>query len=142
MRTTLRRRLFFSLLLALALPLISCDSGGSGDSEPIWIGDWEAISVDGPDYEEDSIWSLTKDELEIRDVKTGSEESGSCDLFEFNVDNIDGNTVEYSVDEGSFVLEFEESGNQIIATVTESPDPDEEGATITLDPVSSVPDCQ
>jgi hypothetical protein len=35
MRTALRRRLFFSLLLVLTFPLASCDSGGSnGDDEP------------------------------------------------------------------------------------------------------------
>jgi hypothetical protein len=46
MRSALRRGLFFSLLLALTLPLTSCDSGGPNES-PEWAGTWKLSEASG-----------------------------------------------------------------------------------------------
>lgn len=139
MRAALRRRVTVALLIALAFPLVSCDSGGSGGGEPIWIGDWKVTSVDGGEGEVGNYWTLSREELEVRDVSTRNGET-TCGIIRLAVSNVSGNEVEFV--EPNLTLRFEGSGDQITATTIEkSIDPEDVGGTVTLQSVDRVPDC-
>jgi hypothetical protein len=59
------RQHLFSLLLALALPLVSCDSGGSngGGSSPGWVGTWELLSVEDGEVPDEAYYSFSEEEI-------------------------------------------------------------------------------
>jgi len=132
MRLILRQGLFFALLLALAFLFVSCDSGGSNN--PSWTGDWEAVSSTDGGYDEGEYWAISTEKIELKEPIR----SGGCTTEEFTITNIDGNTVvvteESSGRQG--VFKFEGSGD--IITVREG---DEGEGSITLESVSSFPEC-
>ena len=91
---TLVRALTLSLLVAVGLSIVGCDSGGSnggsGDG-PAWTGNWKLVEEGGTSVDLDEVWSMTESEFES--VQAPEEPGGTCDVERWNVSNIDGNTV-------------------------------------------------
>lgn len=115
MLTTLRKRLFLSLFLALTLPLVSCDSGGSSDSSPAWVGTWE-------DQEDTIFWELSENEFRYFEVFELENDPDECELEIFEVIEEDGNTITVqgsspNVSGDLIEFQFETSGDMLSATV-------------------------
>jgi hypothetical protein len=134
MRLVLRRGPFFSLLLALTLPLAACDSGGS-DSGSNFIGDWEVVSSEGA-FDVGNVWTITRGRVTIRDVGT------TCSRNTYTVQNIDGNTLTFESD-GDVVVSFEGSGDEVTATIEQAPSSTQwqNSDEAMLQATDNVPDC-
>jgi hypothetical protein len=139
MRKVLRRGFFFSLLLALALPLVSCDSGGSNgsSSSPEWTGNWKVIKENGEATDRDAAWSISENE-----IKVVSDFRGDCavdgDPSRWEITNVDGNTltIEGQTDgalDGEFEADVGGDGNLTITLVSGGDVP--EGSTQTFKPI-------
>lgn len=118
MRTTLRKGLLFSLLLALILPLTSCDSGGNGDSSPDWVGTWE-------DQGDTIFWELSENEFRYFEVFELENDPDECELEIFDLIEQDGNTITVqgsspNVSGDLIELQLETSGSTLSATVISS----------------------
>lgn len=122
MGKSLRRGLFFSLLLALTLPLVSCDSGGS-NSSPDWVGNWEVTqNVNGTSPANPTFLDLDKDQY-----TTIVEGSSGCIIGNSNVLEVDGRTVTLDIGSGTERLSFDVSDGNLTVTVIESDNPNLSG---------------
>jgi hypothetical protein len=114
MRKALRRGLFLSLLLALALPLASCDSGGS-NSSPDWVGNWEVNGTTNRTF-----FDLDQDQFTtIEDLSSG------CDITNQDVLEQDGDvvTVDLPDQSGTSKFNLDVSDGTLTLTVVESDNP-------------------
>lgn len=108
MRLALRRGLFLSLLLALPLSLLSCDSGGS-NSSPNWAGTWK-LAESNPNFEGYHV-SLNRNEVRVAFIFGNF----GCQSNTLEVTNIDGNVITTDEDGGTEV-ELDVSGDTMTAT--------------------------
>lgn len=131
-------------VLAVSVIVMGCDSSNSNPGEPFWIGKWEVTSVEGGELQQGAFWSITSEQLLIKEIENIQNEPNTCGVDrELSVTNVDGNTVDFSSDDGEVVLEFEGSKDEMNATVLESFNSDEVGAEATAQAVSELPDiCQ
>jgi hypothetical protein len=120
MRKALRRGLFFSLLLALTIPLVSCDSGGSNGSSPSWSGEWEVTSLNGTVAPaDDAFVDLSTESFVLIDPT-----STGCDITTNDVLSRDGNTLTLDIEEGTEEITLDVSDGTLTGTVLETDDPD------------------
>lgn len=146
MRLALRLGLF-SLLFALTLPLISCDSGGSDNSEPDWIGTWEVLDFgDGGGAPSDpNYWNLSQNELQIVESFDLENDPSECELATFEVVEQDGRILTFqgvtpNAKDELIELQFESSGETLSATILSASDePENVGNEITLGSISEIP---
>jgi hypothetical protein len=140
MRKALRRGLSLSLLLALAFPLTSCDSGGTNGSSSSaeWTGNWKVIEVNGEATDRDAAWSISEDE-----IKSVADFRGDCavdgDPDRWKITKVDGNTltIEGQSDgalDGKLEANVGSDGNLTITIVSGGDAP--EGSTQTFEPIS------
>lgn len=127
---SVHRGVLLPLLLAITLPLVSCDSGGSNDSSsnksPDWVGNWEATKgIDGP-TDLTTFLKLTKDQFTI--VAKSSDE---CGISEFDVRKWSEDNMTLGIPEGTLKLGFDVSSETLSMTVLESDDESSEGNKVT-----------
>lgn len=147
MSTAFCRRLPLIVLLGLCFSVISCDSESPSDSTSDWVGKWEIVAVNPVDPLTDpTYWNLTEKELKVVEDETNEDSQDEpCDLFTFDVKEMDGNTVgfrgttEQFFGIQEFTLRFEVSGETLTATVVEADDARAIGIEITLSPVGEIP---
>ena len=112
-------RSVFLLLLAITLPLVSCDSGGSNDSSsgnsPDWVGNWEITKdADGP-TERPSFLKLTKDQY-TRITKF----SDGCEISETSIREWKEDNITLNIPEGTLKLRVDVSNETLSMTVLKS----------------------
>lgn len=144
MRTALRQGFLFSLLLALAIPLASCDSGGSSGGGPEWTGNWEVVSFDeGGAPETPNYWDLSESELRIF-IDSAGTDTQCIDRADFEVTERDGNIVSFlasaqEVEPQTVEFRFEVSGETMTATILESSDEEGVGDELMLEKIEDIP---
>jgi len=131
---------YIALLLLLALPLASCDSGGSNGSggSPEWTGNWKVIEVNGEVTDRDAAWSISEDQIKsVADLRGDCAVDGDPDRWK--ITNIEGNalTIEGQTDgalDGKLEADVGSGGNLTITIVSGGDAP--EGSTQTFKPIS------
>lgn len=122
----LLRTVLFCALVAVGLSVTGCDSSGSNDS-PEWVGDWESV-------DDNVVWSITEDQIEIFEAVTVSGTT-SCTVLTVDITNVDGNTVSgedenggertatFNVnDDGQLVADFENRATQTFDPIDGGPE--------------------
>lgn len=118
MRMALRRRLFFSLLLALTLPLVSCDSGGPNEP-PEWVGTWKLSEASGWEPTSPRYYDFSEDAL-IYILYFDPENPGSCIRTTRDVVETDGNVVTTSISGGTQKAQYVVTDEVLTVTILET----------------------
>ena len=142
MSTAFSRGILLSLLFALCFSVVSCDSGGSSESGPEWVGTWEVedFGDEGGAPNDPNYWDLSEGTMEIiEDFETG------CDLAIFEVTSREGSVITLSgstpnSDGQTLELSLEVSGETMTATILENTEnPELEGNEILLSEIGGIP---
>ena len=123
-------RSVFLLLLAITLPLVSCDSGGSNDSSssnsPDWVGNWEITKdADGP-TENPVFLKLTK-----KRYINISKFSGECSISETDVLEWNEGNITLDIPEGTLKIGLDVAGETLNLKIIESSDEESVGVEAT-----------
>ena len=116
-----------------ALTIVGCDSSGSNDSSPAWVGGWEVTSFNGSPTPEDNFLDLSTEKFTaIEPAPDG------CDILTFDIIARDGNTVTIDIPEGSEKDMLDVSDGTLTVTVLETDDPDSDpGDELTAESVDN-----
>ena len=132
-----RFALYALVLLTFSVTFVACDSGGSNNGDPEWVGSWEILNYGGGQGapSDPTYWNITQENLEeVEDDEEG------CIINSLEITESDGGVVTLINSENEVnEVRFEVSGNTMTATVLDTPDDEDVGNEITLESVDGAP---
>lgn len=118
-----RKSLLFLLFIGLALAFASCDSGGTGNSGPIWVGEWRVTESSGLSPEErppgEYYFSITQSTW--TDIFEDEEQSG-CEINKFEV--VDSGPNRVTLEVGDKLVEYRVDVSDGLMTVVNQEEKD------------------